>query len=265
MSLFSQPATRYLLAGILASLLIIGLSACLPKPTQLPPEPTSTQPPTTEAPTQTTVWFPPTATFTPQPTPVITPTLDVSPQIGGLIFRDDFTQPTQWTLGQTASTSIALGVNALTLALDQPGVYLYSLRQGTELRDFYLELTTRTSLCKGEDEYGLLLRVTPALDFYRFSLTCNGQVRLDKYFQGNASSPQPLVLSGAVPPGAPGTSHLGVWASGKEMRFFINGEHQFTVRDPSISAGGLGVFIRSAGDNAVTVSFSDLEIYQASP
>lgn len=246
-------------------MLVIFLPACLPQLTPLPPLPTSTPSPPTETPTPTTVWFPPTATYTPQPTVIITPTLDLKPQSGALIFQDDFTLPTQWTLGQTSSTSIALGVNALTLALDQPGGYLYSLRQGTDLRDFYLEITSRTSLCKGEDEYGLLLRVTPGLDFYRFSLSCNGQVRLDKYFQGTASSPQPFILSGAVPPGAPGTSQLGVWASGKEMRFFINGEHQFTIQDPSISTGGLGVFIRSAGKNAVTVSFTDLEVYEVSP
>jgi predicted membrane-bound spermidine synthase len=51
-----------------------------------------------------------------------------------------------------------------------------------------------------------------------------------------------------------------VWANGKEMRFYINGELQFSVKDPSLSAGSLGVFIRSAGDNAVTVSFADLVV-----
>jgi hypothetical protein len=87
-------------------------------------------------------------------------------------------------------------------------------------------------------------------------------VRLDKYFGGKASSPQPLGYSGAVPPGAPSSSRLGVWTSGKEMRFYINGEYQFTVNDPSLTRGGLGVFIRSNGDDAVTVSFSDLEVYE---
>ena len=226
------------------------------------PLPTLTPIPATETPTPTIIWFPPTATYTPFPSPVITPTLAVQPLFGELIFSDNFSQPTSWTLSQTASTSIALGVDELTLAIDQPGGYLYSLRQGTDLSDFYLEITASPSLCKGKDEYGLLLRVSPNLDFYRFSLTCDGQVRLDKYFQGKASSPQAPDYSGAVPPGAPSSSRLGVWASGKEMRLFVNGEYQFTVRDPSLSRGGVGAFIRSNGDNAVTVSFSDLAVYQ---
>jgi hypothetical protein len=188
--------------------------------------------------------------------------MDTSPIAGELIFQDNFTDPTQWSLGQTASTSVALGVDELTLALDNPGAYLYTLRQGTEMADFYLEITASPSLCRGPDEYGLLLRVSPGLDFYRFSLTCDGQLRLDKYYQGKASSPQPLMYSGAVPPGAPSSSRLGVWASGKELRFYVNGEYQFTINDPSIPGGGLGVFIRSNGDNALTVSFSDLQVYE---
>jgi hypothetical protein len=187
--------------------------------------------------------------------------MQASPLASDLLFQDDFTDPTKWTLGQTANTSIALGVDELTLALDSPGTYLYTLRQSTDMSDFYLEITASPSLCHGPDEYGLLLRVSPSLDFYRFSLTCDGQLRLDKYYHGKASSPQPLDYSGAVPPGAPSSSRLGVWASGKEMRFYVNGEYQFTVNDPTLTRGGLGAFIRSNGDNAVTVSFSDLQVY----
>jgi hypothetical protein len=248
------------LALVIGVLLVAGLAACLPQSTPPAPTDTPTLPVPTDTPTPTIVWFPATATFTPFPTPIITPTMDVSPLAGELIFQDNFTDPTQWILGQTASTSIALGVDELTLALDNPGAYLYTLRQGIDLADYYLEITASPSICRGPDEYGLLLRVSPAEEFYRFSLTCDGQLRLDKYYAGKASSPQPLSYSGAVPPGAPSSSRLGVWASGKELRFYVNGEYQFTVNDPSITRGGLGLFIRSNGDNALTVSFSDLQV-----
>jgi len=69
-------------------------------------------------------------------------------------------------------------------------------------------------------------------------------------------------MSGAIPPGAPSTSRLAVWAKGKEMRFYANGEYLFTVSDRSLASGNLGVFIRSAGEDDVTVSFSDLIIRQ---
>jgi len=193
---------------------------------------------------------------------VITPTVDLSPPIGELVLSDDFSSPGPWVLGQTASTSIALGPEELTLAMTQPGAYLYTLRQAPTLSDFYMEVTASPSLCRDADEYGLLLRFTPSKEFYRFGLTCDGRLRLDKYFNGRASSPQPWMLSGQVPPGAPSSSRLGVWAKGKEMRFYVNGIYQFTANDPSIPAGNLGFFTRSAGDTAVTISFSDLEVYK---
>jgi hypothetical protein len=67
-------------------------------------------------------------------------------------------------------------------------------------------------------------------------------------------------LSGAVPPGAPSISRLAVWVKGKEMRFFVNEEYQFTVSDPMLPEGTIGVFARSAGDNAVTINYSELVI-----
>lgn len=247
------------LPGVLL-LLALAISACMPPATSLPPEPTPTPVPPTFTITPTLVWFPPTSTPTPFATLPITPTQDMRPPMGDILLEDNFSQETGWTLAKTSLSSIAIGVNELTLALHQPGGYLYSLRRDTSLDDFYLEITASPNLCRGPDEYGLLLRVSPLLDYYRFSLTCDGQTRLDKLFNGTASSPQPLILSGAIPPGAPSSSRLGVWAKGREMRFYANGEYLFTVSDPSLRNGSLGVFVRSNGDNDITVNFSDLII-----
>jgi hypothetical protein len=68
--------------------------------------------------------------------------------------------------------------------------------------------------------------------------------------------------SASVPSAAPSSSRLGVWAVGKEMRFFVNDQHQFTITDKTLPSGAMGVFIRSRGENAVTVSFSDLIVYK---
>ena len=236
----------------------IFLAGCGLASTPLPPLGPTLTPLPTSTPTPTVIWFPPTATFTPFPTPVISPTLDLSPPIGDLLFEDDFSDPSPWLLSQSETASVALGNSALTLALDQPDGYLYTLRKSPLLDDLYIEVTASPSLCRGEDEYGLLLRVSKSLDFFRFSLSCDGHVRLDKYVNGKASSPVPRTLSGAFPPGAPTSSRLAVWANGKEMRFYINDEFQFAIKDPTLLQGSLGFFIRSAGENALTVSFSDL-------
>lgn len=254
---------RYFLV-FLALLLSTSLAGCQLTDNPPAPLPTDTPQPPTQTPTSTTVWFPPTATFTPLPTSTlpITPTVSISAVYGELLLADNFEDPKQWATGRTGSGSIGVQNNELTLAISRPNGYLSSLRAGTKLGNFYAEITVSPTLCREGDEYGLLLRVSPGEDFYRLSLTCDGQIRLDKYYQGKASSPRALTPSGAVPRGAPSQTRLGVLADGKNLSFYINGEYQFTVRDPSLLAGGLGVFARANGDSAVTVNFSELAVYE---
>lgn len=250
-------------------MLIIGmciLSGCAPLRTPLPPLPTETVHVDIPTPTATEIWFPPTPTPSPFPTATqpITPTLSIEPEFGEVLFMDDFSNPEMW--GQTKGPvgSAVVSNNELTIAIAQPSGYLYSLRQNTNLDNFYVEITTNPSICRGEDEYGLLVRVTPSFDFYRFSLTCDGRTRVDKYYRSVASSPQPLTYSSEVPPGAPSQSRLGVSLSGKELQFFIDDVLQFTVTDQSIIAGTLGVFSRASADGPVTVNFSNLIVWDIS-
>ena len=262
----SIPVIERLLLPACIILLAATLSSCLAPPTPLPPLPTPTPLPSTHTPTATIVWFPPTATLTPPPVQdFASPTPDMRPAYGPLVLSENFSDPDNWTLGRAGGLSAALGKSELTLAISEPRGYLYSLFRQEVPGDFYAEITAAPSLCKDNDTYGLMLRVAPSLEYYRFSISCNGEARLDKFYNWTASSPQPLTPSGAIPPGAPSVTRLAVLARGKEISYYANGEFLFTVRDPNLLNGAIGVFARSAGDNAVTVSFSDLQIYSAYP
>jgi hypothetical protein len=243
------------------------LAACLPIRTPPPPLTTDTVAPPTVTPTSTPVWFPPTPTNTPYPTAThpITATIVLEPEYGSLIFNDDFSDPSAWQESRSSLGSAAVSNNELTLALTEKGEYIYSLRHEPELRDFYLEVTASPSICRSEDEYGLLLHFADNENFFRFSLTCDGQARVDRLYKGKPSSPQPLTFFGAIPPGAPSSSRLAVWVSGRQMDFYINSEYLYTVSDPNIPEGKLGLFIRSQNHEAMTVNFSDLQVYEANP
>jgi hypothetical protein len=212
--------------------------------------------------TPTVIWFPPTATYTPFPTPIITPTVDMRPKTGKVLLEDDFSDSSAWTTSQTEAGNIAYGKNELTIAIGETNAYLVSVRESPILGDFYLEITAETSLCRGLDEYGVLFRVSQTSDYYRYALSCDGQVRLDRVIGGQASSPQPWMLSGEVPPGAPAISHLAISAVGSEMSFFVNGQFQFSIHDPSLPTGSLGLFARSTNNMAVTVSYYNLVVYE---
>lgn len=232
-----------------------------PSPTWSPLPPT-----TTFTPTATIIWFPATATFTPFPTsPPIPPTEEMRPALGGIILEDNFSSDAPWSTSRTAEGSALLGANELTISIPKEKVYLTSLRQEPLLSDFYVEITAGPIFCQGQDEYGLLLRYSSPGDTYRFAVSCDGQVRLDRLYRDQASSPQPWLLSGALPVGAPSRSRLAVWARGRELRVFVNDEFQFQVSDPQLTQGQIGVFARSTGGHLFTVSFSNLLIRQVSP
>lgn len=243
--------------------LVFFLASCLPT-TPLPLQPTETSTPSPTA-SPTIIWFPPTATNTPLPTVATTPTQEQLPGLGPTLLRENFSSLESWVIGNPGSGTVALGIQEITLAITIPRSYLYSYRTDPVLDNFYAEITANPSLCAGMDEYGVLFRYNSPVDFYRFSMSCDGRTRLDKLVGGTASSPQPWLESVSVPRVAPSSSRIGIRAVGSEMQFYINDELQFGVKDRILSSGFIGVFARSAGENALTISFSDLVIYQAQP
>ena len=246
-------------------LLALHISACMPS-TSILATPTLPTPTATTTPTPTIVWFPPTATFTPYPTATaLPPTPDQRPGVGAVTFTDNFSDPSLWVLSNNEKGRAAFGKNELTIAIQDQKTYIYAQRTEPILSNFYAEMTAGPNLCQGADEYGMLFRLVSAATFYRYSLSCDGRVRLDRLTGGQASSPQPWLETGIVPIGAPSTSRLGVWAVGPEMRFFVGDQFLFSIQDPLIPNGVLGVFARSTGGHALTVSFADLIVYQINP
>ena len=238
--------------------LALGLSACTALESQALEAQATATATQTPSPSPTIVWFPPTNTPTPLPSPVFVPTPDQRPGLGAVIYQDDFEERTRWQTFSGATGSVAYGIDELTIAISQPKGILLSLSKEPFLDDFYLEITANPSLCRGADAYGLLLRATTYVDYYRFLISCSGELRLERVKNGRVALLQDWTPSGQVPPGSPLLLRLGVWTAGNEMRFFVNDIYQFRASDPVWRSGNIGVFARSGGENALTVSFSDL-------
>lgn len=236
------------------------LSAC----SGLPPAPAPTDSPTPLATsTPTIVWFPATNTPTPFPTPILLPTEEARPGLGEPFLSDSFDDASIWTTASANSASAVVERSRITLTA-HPKFSILSLRTEPVLTDFYTEITVRLSLCRSADAYGLLFRAMSSVDYYRFAVNCSGQARPERIRNGELIPLGDWLPSGDAPAGAPGEVRLGVWASGGEMRFFLNDRYQFTARDPVFRSGTLGVFIVSNSATEETVSFSDLKIYTVS-
>lgn len=241
---------------LLLSCSFLFLAACLPLAATLPTE--TPAPSDTPAPTETIVWFPPSSTATQLLVPTYTATAEMSPGLGRRMLEDDFSDDAVWDTATSDTGSATLSRNRLTLSV-QPGYYLSSMRRELPLTDFYAEITARPSLCRGEDSYGIIVRGVGGF-FYRFLLSCNGQVWAERISGGTKLTIQEPVASGDAP-GAPGEVRIGMWAVGNEMRLFLNERYQFTVVEGTFPTGAFGVFVRSNGATPSTITFSDLAIY----
>lgn len=242
---------------------IILLSACLSVSTPEPlPTPTLTAVP---SPTSTIEWFPSSPTPEQLPTIAVTPTQEFMSEIGEIIFKDEFLSSDGWTVPQTDRGQINITNGEIVIIINEPKSLLVGTLEKPDLQDFYAEITANPVLCTGRDEYGFLFRVFGRNQYYRFSLSCEGEVRLDKIVGAGTFVLYPWTRSASVPPGAPSVSKLEVIAFQDEIRVFINGDPQFTIVDQGLSLGSFGVYARSAGETAVTISFSDLIVREVIP
>ncbi|MFH2040032.1 MAG: hypothetical protein ABIJ65_11420 [Chloroflexota bacterium] len=225
--------------------------------------PTSTLVLPTPTETATINWFPATNTPTPLPLQAATPTPGVVPGVGSLLFRDNFRNANLWTATTSIAGNSIVSNNQLTLTLSEGTDMqtITSLRMQPQVSDFYAEINTQLSLCRGKDQVSLLFRVTSAADFYRYSVSCSGEVRLERVVSGKPFVIRDWTPSPDAPFGAPGEIKMSVWAFGRDLRFFLDDQFQFNINDQFFSQGGLGVSIRSDSGNPMSVSFSKLIIH----
>lgn len=211
--------------------------------------------------TPTIVWFPPSVTptqgvaATPKP-----PTPEMRPGIGSTTLADDFSDPSLWDIATSDQGSADINDNRLILSA-QGKVYMLSLRNNLTADDYYAEITARPGLCRGDDSYGLLVRAN-TVAYYRFSLTCNGNVFAERISVGKRELLQTPLLSGDVPRGAPGEVRIGIWAAGPELRLFLNGRYQFGISNAAYPSGTIGVFVNAAGESPAIVAFSRLTLQE---
>jgi hypothetical protein len=178
------------------------------------------------------------------------------------VLEDDFSDPSFWTTQDAPGGAVVkVSDGTIHLGLNAGRSYLLPTRNSPVLDDFYVEITALPSLCGGADEYGLIVRANDG-DHYRFALSCDGRAKVDRYLGGSLTRQAGWVSDRIVPSVVPASSRLGVWASGGQMRFFINDYYLFSVNDTQIYLGTLGVFAHTSGEGDVSVSFSDLQVWE---
>jgi hypothetical protein len=221
----------------------------------------------TFTPTATINWFPATNTPTPLSTQRSTPTAVLLPGLGSRLLEDSFSRADQWDISVYIAGQGIISSDQLTLSIPDgsEGASITALLQGFQAGDYFTRVTVRLSLCKGRDQVGILFRATSPQDFYRFSITCSGETRLERVVEGQPFVIRNWAFSPDAPLGAPGEVTLDVSVSGQDLDFFLDDRFQFSIQDGIFSDGGLGFYLRASSNSPVTVSFADLEAFQVVP
>ena len=133
------------------------------------------------------------------------------------------------------------------------------------MTDFYVEISLRAEICSSGDEFGLIFRSDPMIGQYRFGLRCEGGVRANRAVGNAVFALVSRDQTNIIVPGPPQENLLAVWASGNQLRFFVNQVETFSVRDSTFSIGSVGVYIHSGNTGQTTVSFDNLIIRSATP
>jgi hypothetical protein len=212
--------------------------------------------------TPTVIWFPSTATPTFADVNTSTPNPAASPAFGTTLFSDTFETLGAWLNSQDANGNVIVKGGAITLAVKSSKGSLFSFRQDTDLSDFYLETTASVSLCKEDDQIGVLFREQGAQSYYRVVISCQGTIALQQVVGSTPTFLSNWSPSAEIQPGLWKPLKIGVWAYGKLMRIYVNDQLQAEVTRDTFKDGAIGFYARAAADTPLTVSFSQLTVYK---
>jgi hypothetical protein len=248
-----------LILGFAAANLL--LSACvsvesLPTPTSTPTE----QPPTA------TVFFPtlvPTATLTPQPSPTATP--DIVAGLDQVLFQDRFSTETGWETLDTRVGGVSYLNGRFSLAVNEPYTYFSAISPAPVFQDGFIEVQARAALCSEGDTYGLIFRMTPEGDHYRYTLSCRGKVRFSRISGGEEFVLIPDTQTNSVLSGLLVDNRMAVLLTGEDFRLFLNGVEIFSEQDDTLPAGRVGLMVRARAGGQTTVSFDNFIVRSLKP
>ncbi|HEX9797276.1 MAG TPA: hypothetical protein VGA52_09820 [Anaerolineales bacterium] len=251
------PSMPKLLAPVVLVLTLL-FSACLaptPMPTAtpspLPPTPTATIPFPTIPPTATEGL----ARTASPPVPALEGT-------GDLLYQTEFADAEGWALGRDAFGVVSLLDGGLSIVLPQPNGSRVSRSPAPLARDVVIDTTVRAEVCQGDSEFGLVFRLTPEGDQLRFTITCDGGLRLRRVTSGIARALIPFrQTEPAVIAGAPAENRLTVRASGDELFLYVNQVLVLQAADTFPLVGGVGLVAASGVSGQTTVLFQDLSVW----
>ncbi|MBC7249373.1 MAG: DUF1080 domain-containing protein [Anaerolineae bacterium] len=225
-------------------------------------------PPHTPTPTRVTPTATPTKVATKTPTPTPSPTRPLLPTFtptptpipGPVLYEEDFTDPTDgWWTSKDADYEVAYrdGEYVFHIVKDDYSVWSWG---GEYFTDFILSVEAGQKMGPLLNSYGVTFRFQDSDNFYRFSISGDGQYAIHRVLDGEWEPLVPWEKSPAVNAGE-NWNLLRVACQGPYMNFYINDVHVADVIDDTFVGGDIGFYVSTSEDKGnLEVAFDNLQV-----
>lgn len=196
-----------------------------------------------------------------------------SPPVGGatgaapgVIFQDDFTQPTSgWDRHTGADVTTDYVGGRYLIAVEDPGVDVWA-RPGLELADVVVEADSQYGAGPVNNEFGVLCRYSRGSDgknsFYFFLVSSDGYYALGKVARDVRTVLQPedgsFQPSSAIVQGPDAINRLAATCAGTHFSLSVNGTLVGVFEDGELARGDVGLIAGTFDEGGVRLYFDNV-------
>lgn len=177
-------------------------------------------------------------------------------QATDLPWQEDFSEPGTWVVESDATAQVEIAEGVLRVHVAVPGQLAWAAA-GKDLSDVHLAVEATQVAGPDDNEYGILLRLKDASNFYRFSISGDGYYAISKFEDGVPEDIVNWTPSEAIQQGQ-ASNLIEVIAVGDQFTFRVNGQELAQVEDDTFSRGDVGLYAGTFYEGGVEILFDSL-------
>ena len=176
-----------------------------------------------------------------------------------LPWNDDFSSLGDWQAESDTAAQIDVSEGALRINVAAANQLAWA-SAGRDLEDLHLTVEATQLAGPDDNEYGVLVRMEDAENFYRFSISGDGFFLVTKFVYGG----QELIDSNWRPSGAinqgQATNTIEVICQGSELTLVVNGQELARLQDEQFEGGDIGLYAGTFSQTGVEIAFDNLRV-----
>ena len=185
------------------------------------------------------------------------------PPSGTVLFMDTFSSPESgWKTGNQNGSFVIYQADGLRFFIEQPNLDFWS-RPGYQFQDVRIEVEAIKIDGPDNNSYGVICRMVDEKNFYAFVISSDGYAGIIKVEEGayqlinnHTMEFAPSVMKGKA------INIISVSCQGNNLRFDINGENQFSIKDDRFVKGDIGLIVGSFDEPGVDIFFDNITVFQ---